>query len=72
MPPQFGAQIIWYGTTLDVIADYLEKMEAEQLANAGGTRTPFAKPGSKAPFPAAGAPGAPAKPAAAPSAAKSA
>jgi hypothetical protein len=69
---QFGAQIIWYGTTLDVIADYLEKMEAEQLANAGGTRTPFAKPGSKAPFPAAGAPGAPAKPAAAPSAAKSA
>jgi hypothetical protein len=47
-------------------------MEAEQLANAGGTRTPFAKPGSKAPFPAAGAPGAPAKPAAAPSAAQSA
>lgn len=69
---QFGAQIIWYGTTLDVIADYLEKMEAEQLANSGGTRTPFAKPGSKAPFPVAGAPGAPAKPAAAPSAAKSA
>lgn len=70
---QFGAQIIWYGTTLDVIADYLEKMEAEQAAAAGGTRSPFAKPGSKAPFPpAATAPGAPAKPAAAPSAAKSA
>lgn len=71
---QFGSQIVWYGTTLDVIADYLEKMEAEQAANggAGGTRSPFSKPGSKAPFPAAGAPGAATKPAAAPSAAKSA
>jgi hypothetical protein len=59
---QFGTQIIWYGTTLDVIADYLEKMDAEQSAAANGTRSPF---------PPAGAPAA-AKPPAAPPAAKSA
>ncbi len=53
---QFGAQIVWYGTTLDVIADYLEKLEAEQansIVAAGGTRSPFSAPGSKPPFPAA-------------------
>jgi hypothetical protein len=61
---QFGAQIVWYGTTLDVIADYLEKLEAERTSPlaAGGTRSPFSAPtGSKPPFPAAGAkPSAPA------------
>ncbi|HWA11021.1 MAG TPA: hypothetical protein VG838_16385 [Opitutaceae bacterium] len=66
---QFGAQIVWYGTTLDVIADYLEKLEAEQANNpaaaAGGTRSPFSAPGSKPPFPATKAP-APAAPSAAP------
>ncbi len=53
---QFGAQIVWYGTTLDVIADYLEKLEAERTSPlvAGGTRSPFSAPtGSKPPFPAA-------------------
>jgi hypothetical protein len=57
---QYGAQIIWYGTTLDVIADYLEKLEADQV-NAmatGGTRSPFSAPGSKAPFPTGAAPAA--------------
>jgi hypothetical protein len=56
---QFGAQIIWYGTTLDVIADYLEKLEGDQasaLAAAGGTRSPFSAPDSQAPFPAGTAP----------------
>ncbi len=56
---QFGAQIIWYGTTLDVIADYLEKLEGDQataLAAAGGTRSPFSAPDSQAPFPAGIAP----------------
>jgi hypothetical protein len=59
---QFGAQIVWYGTTLDVIADYLEKLELERsnaTAAAGGTRSPFSAPGSKAPFPAAAPPAAP-------------
>ena len=55
---QYGAQIIWYGTTLDVIADYLEKLEADQVNSmaSGGTRSPFSAPGSKAPFPAGSAP----------------
>jgi hypothetical protein len=29
---QLGTQIIWYGTTLDVIAEYLEKLEASRKA----------------------------------------
>jgi hypothetical protein len=48
---QYGTQIIWYGTTLDVMADYLEKLETER-ANSG-TRSPFPG-GSKAPFPEGG------------------
>jgi len=40
---QFGPQIVWYGTTLDVIADHLEKLEAERSnpGAASGTRSPF-------------------------------
>ncbi len=43
---QFGPQIVWYGTTLDVIADYLEKLEGERTnpAASGGTRSPFSAP----------------------------
>jgi hypothetical protein len=48
---QYGTQIIWYGTTLDVMADYLEKLETER-ANSG-TRSPFPG-GSKPPIPEAG------------------
>jgi hypothetical protein len=46
---QYGNQIIWYGTTLDVMADYLEKLEKER-ANSG-TRTPFPGGGSRPPIP---------------------
>ena len=43
---QLGNQIVWYGTTLDVLADYLEKLETEHAAPsvASGTRSPFAPP----------------------------
>jgi hypothetical protein len=27
---QFGTTIVWYGTTLEIIADFLEKLEAER------------------------------------------
>jgi len=52
---QYGTQIIWYGTTLDVMADYLEKLETER-ANSG-TRSPFPSSGSgsRPPMPDAGA-----------------
>ncbi len=39
---QLEGPIIWYGTTLDVLADYMEKLEKESKAQAaGGTRSPF-------------------------------
>jgi hypothetical protein len=34
---QLGGQILWYGTTLDVIADTLEKIDAERMHIAGLT-----------------------------------
>lgn len=39
---QLGTQVIWYGTTLDVIADYLEKLEAQRAAVPAGSKAPFA------------------------------
>lgn len=39
---QFGPQIVWYGTTLDVIADYLEKLEGERTNPAASGGHPFA------------------------------
>ncbi len=47
---QFGNQIIWYGTTLDVIGDYLEKLEAERRKGHGlaDTRNPFKAPAPRA------------------------
>ncbi len=58
-----GGSVLWFGATLDAIADYLEKLELERAAPTG-TRTPFARPpggttppfaakpsGSGAPFP---------------------
>jgi hypothetical protein len=57
---QFTGPILWFGSTLEVIADYLEKLAAERAAgapavgsrkpfptSAGGTRSPF---GTAAPF----------------------
>ena len=59
-----GGSVLWFGVTLDAIADYLEKLELERAVPASGTRSPFgrpatpggtaapyAKPGSNAPFP---------------------
>jgi hypothetical protein len=62
---KLGGQIIWQATTMDIIADFLDRVTAERGdANKAktGTRNPFPG-GSKAPTPAA--PGAPV-PAAAP------
>lgn len=46
-----GGSVLWFGVTLDAIADYLEKLELERAVPAG-TRTPFARPagGTTAPF----------------------
>lgn len=46
-----GGSVLWFGVTLDAIADYLEKLELER-AVPGGTRTPFARPAGStaAPF----------------------
>lgn len=61
-----GGQIIWQATTMDIIADFLDRLQAERteaakrLANGirGGTRVPFAMKGSTStvpsPAPAAG------------------
>ena len=56
---QFAGPILWFGTTLENIADYLEKLTAERLApppaTPTGTRTPFGSPapstpGTRSPF----------------------
>jgi hypothetical protein len=57
-----GGQIIWQATTMDIIADFLDRVQAERTEAAkrggalkGGTRSPFnLAPGSTAPFPAPG------------------
>ena len=66
---QFTGPILWFGTTLEVVADYLEKLAAERIAppppTPAGTRTPFGTPapapntrspfGTPTPFPKAAA-----------------
>ncbi len=51
---QYSGPILWFGSTLEIIADYLEKLVAErvapQAATAGGSRHPFAPPGTRSPF----------------------
>ena len=62
-----GGQIIWQATTMDIIADFLDRVQAERneaakrsdsgapTLNKTGTRAPFAPGmGSAAPFPAGG------------------
>ncbi|MEI7552397.1 MAG: hypothetical protein WCL24_08690 [Verrucomicrobiota bacterium] len=70
---KFTGPILWFGTTLEVVADYLEKLAIERVAAPPaaptGTRTPFGAPatGTRSPFGAttpAAKPGAAAKPAA--------
>ena len=52
---QYSGPILWFGSTLEVIADYLEKLAAEraapQPATSGGSRQPFvAAGGTRSPF----------------------
>jgi len=54
-----GGQIIWQATTMDIIVDFLERLQVERAETAkrlasglrGGTRAPFALRGSSVPFP---------------------
>lgn len=71
---KLGGQIIWQATTMDIIADFLDRTQAErtEAAKRNGSRVPFpvtasnspvtGKPGSAPPMPARGssAPAAPA------------
>ena len=34
-----NAPIIWYATTLEMIADYLEKMETDRASSPGATKS---------------------------------
>jgi hypothetical protein len=59
---KLGGQIIWQATTMDIIADFLDRLQAERIeaAKRGGakttsTRPPLAPGSSASPFPAAGA-----------------
>ena len=53
---QYSGPILWFGSTLEVIADYLEKLVAERVAPqppvSGGSRQPFGTPsgGTRSPF----------------------
>jgi len=54
-----GGQIIWQATTMDIIADFLDRVQAERnevakrgAGNKSGTRAPYG--GSTAPFPVGG------------------
>jgi hypothetical protein len=52
---QFSGPILWFGSTLEVIADYLEKVASERVVAAPpalGSRKPFAAAGSgtRSPF----------------------
>jgi hypothetical protein len=52
---QYSGPILWFGSTLEVIADYLEKLVSERVAPqpvaSTGSRQPFATGGgTKAPF----------------------
>lgn len=53
---QYSGPILWFGSTLEIIADYLEKLAAERAAPqppaTGGSRQPFAVAGggTRSPF----------------------
>ncbi|RXK56824.1 hypothetical protein ESB00_13430 [Oleiharenicola lentus] len=50
---KLGGQIIWQATTMDIIADFLDRMQAERAESAKrGSRPPFAVGGSNPPVPA--------------------
>ena len=56
---KLGGQIIWQATTMDIIADFLDRVTAERVdpnkVKTGGTRNPFAA-GSKPTIPVPAAP----------------
>ena len=59
---QFSGPVLWFGTTLEGVADFLERMDAD----VSGTRSPFASKitssGTKPPFPLPAAPAGSASP----------
>lgn len=50
---QLGGPILWFGTTLEGIADYLEKLASTTPAGAAPAHAPAAKPSAPAPAPVA-------------------
>ena len=53
---QVGGPILWFGITLDALADYLEKLAVPADAPAPAAGAPAAKPAPAAPAPAPAAP----------------
>ena len=48
---KLGGQIIWQATTMDIIADFLDRMQAERSeGRKSGTRVPFPSTGNTAPI----------------------
>ncbi|MDQ5980734.1 MAG: hypothetical protein QG602_3711 [Verrucomicrobiota bacterium] len=48
---KLGGQIIWQATTMDIIADFLDRMQAERAESAKrGSRAPFASGGTAPPM----------------------
>jgi hypothetical protein len=67
---KLGGQIIWQATTMDIIADFLDRMQNERNAEnksaagrTGGTRVPFPVPATGGSHPPVAAPGGSASPA---------
>jgi hypothetical protein len=49
---KLGGQIIWQATTMDIIADFLDRIQAERAeGKKGGTRSPFGSTSSQSPVP---------------------
>ncbi len=49
---QLGGQIIWYGTTLEMVADYLERLAGKPAGQPAGEAKPAAPPAAAAAVPA--------------------
>jgi hypothetical protein len=62
---KLGGQIIWQATTMEIVAEFLERLDTERGNLAGArppTAAPFTKPVTAAPFGKPAAPPPPAKP----------
>src|SRR3954470_21060103 len=53
---KLGGQIIWQATTMDIIADFLDRVHAERTEVAKRTGVPMKTGSTRAPFPIAGNP----------------